>query len=68
MTVAPIASTNKGLSTEEPVGPANGLGHDCVVSSDNIQTIPATSLGRTVGFLYPEQEAALAESIRSAFE
>ena len=58
----------KGLSTEVPVGPANGLDHDCVVSCDNVQTIPATSLGQTVGFLHPGQEPALAEAIRSAFE
>lgn len=32
VTIAPISSTIKGLSSELPVGPANGLDRDCVVA------------------------------------
>jgi mRNA interferase MazF len=68
VTVAPITGTVRGLSTEVPVGPANGLENDSVVSCDNIVTIPVTALGRSLGFFFPSQEAALSEAIRAAFD
>lgn len=68
VTVAPITSTIRGLSTEVPVGPANGLEHDSVVSCDNIVTVPASVLGRQLGFLLTGQETALAQAIRAAFD
>ena len=67
VTVAPIASTVKGLSTEVVIGIANGLDHDCVVSCDNIMTIDKAALGRHVGSLFDHQEAALAQAIVNAF-
>jgi mRNA interferase MazF len=66
--VAPITTTVRGLSTEVQVGPANGLDHPCVVSCDNLVTVPATTLGRQLGFLLPAQEVALTAAIRAAFD
>ncbi len=68
VTVAPITTTARGLSTEVSVGRANGLDQDGVVSCDNILTVPASTLGRLIGCLLPNQESALAEAIRSAFD
>jgi hypothetical protein len=34
VTVAPITTTARGLSTEVPVGPPNGLDHSCVISCE----------------------------------
>lgn len=68
VTVAPITSTIRGLSTEVPVGESNGLDHACVVSCDNIVTVPASSLGRLIGYLLPRQEGELADAIRTAFD
>lgn len=68
VTVAPVTSTIRGLSTEVRLGAGNGLDHESVVSCDNIQTIPETSLGRCVGFLHEAQEPALAAAIASAFD
>ena len=68
VTVAPITTTVRGLSTELPVGPANGLEADCVVSCDNIVTIPANVLGRQIGVLLVSQEDALTEAIHAAFD
>jgi mRNA interferase MazF len=68
VTVAPITSTIRGLSTEVPVGPDNGLAQASVVSCDNIVTIPTAALRRQVGFLFPEQESALSLAIRAAFD
>ncbi|MGH2217811.1 type II toxin-antitoxin system PemK/MazF family toxin, partial [Enterococcus faecalis] len=68
MTVAPITSTVRGLSTEVPVGPANGLDHPSVVNLDNIVTVPTASLGRHIGYLLPGQETDLTEAIHAAFD
>jgi mRNA interferase MazF len=68
VTVAPITTTVRGLSTEVPVGPANGLDHACVVSCDNIVTVPKSALGPQVGYLLPAQESALTAAIHAAFD
>jgi mRNA interferase MazF len=60
--------TIRGLSTEVPVGPANGLDRDSVVSCDNIVTVPVSALGRQLGFLLTEQETVLTEAIQAAFD
>lgn len=68
VTVAPITSSIRGLSTEVPVGADNGLDHDCVVSCDNIVTVPKSTLGRHVGYLLAHQEDELAEAVQAAFD
>lgn len=68
VTVAPVTSTIKGLSSEVRVGPGNGLDHDCVVSLDNVLTVPVASLGRTVGYLNAIQEAQLARAVVLAYD
>lgn len=68
VTVAPITSTIKGLSSEIPVGPANGLDHASVIALDNVLTIPADLLGRTLGYLTHAQEALLARAIVVAYD
>jgi mRNA interferase MazF len=68
VTVAPITTTVRGLSTEVPVGPVNGLDRDSVVNCDNIVTVPVDALGRQLGFLLADQEPALSEAIRTAFD
>jgi mRNA interferase MazF len=68
VTVAPITTTVRGLSTEIPVGPANGLDQACVVSCDNIVTVLKSALGPQIGYLLPTQETALTEAIHAAFD
>jgi mRNA interferase MazF len=68
LTVAPITSTIRGLSTEVPVGPGNGLTQASVISCDNVVTIPKTSIGRQIGYLFDAQETALAAAIRAAYD
>jgi mRNA interferase MazF len=67
-TIAPITSTIRGLTSEVPVGPRNGLDHDCVVSCDNITTVRASAVGDTIGLLFDDQEPALALAIGDAFD
>ena len=68
VTVAPITSTVKELSSEVPVGRAIGLDHDGAVAIDNVVTIPAHLLGRTLGFFTPEQERELARAVVLAYD
>ena len=68
VTVAPITTTIKGLSSEVGVGPDNGLEVDCVISLDNVLTVPVRALGRTVGYLSPEQEGQLARAVVLAYD
>lgn len=68
VTVAPITTRARGLSTELVVGPANGLDADSVVSCDNIVTIPVAALGPLIGALLPGQEDALTTAIHAAFD
>jgi mRNA interferase MazF len=68
VTIAPITSTVKGLSSEVPLDIRNGLDHPCVASLDNIVTIPVAALGRTIGYLSMEQEVALARAMVLAFD
>ncbi len=68
VTIAPITTTIRGLSTEVPVGAANGLAAPSVVSCDNVTTIPTTALGEQVGVLLDRQEPLLTDAIRAAFD
>jgi mRNA interferase MazF len=68
VTVAPITTTVRGLSTEVPVGPANGLAGLSVVSCDHVTTIPTGSLGAQIGVLLDHQEQALSGAIEAAFD
>jgi mRNA interferase MazF len=68
VTVAPITTTIRGLSTEVRLDATNGLAGPSVVSCDNITTIPADALGEQVGMLLAHQEQALSEAIRAAFD
>ncbi len=68
ITVAPITSSVRGLSTEVPVGRPNGLDHECAVSCDNVVTIAAGQLGRQIGLLLPAQEPLLARALAAAFD
>ena len=67
VSVAPITTTAKGLSSEVPVGPANGLDQPSVISCDNIITIDKVALGRHIGHLFDRQERELTAAIVSAF-
>ncbi|WP_369407372.1 type II toxin-antitoxin system PemK/MazF family toxin [Janibacter limosus] len=68
VTIAPITTTVKGLSSEVRVGPVNGLDAECAVALDNVVTVPVELLGRTVGYLSNAQEAELARAVVMAYD
>jgi mRNA interferase MazF len=68
VTVVPITTAARGLSTEVALGEENGLASPCVASCDNVTTIPRAALGEQIGVLLRRQEPALGEAIRAAFD
>jgi mRNA interferase MazF len=68
VTVAPITTTVRGLSTEVAVDATNGLAGPSVVSCDNVTTIPKAAVGEQIGVLRDDQEQALSGAIRAAFD
>ena len=67
VSVAPITTTIRGLSSEVPVGPRNGLDHESVISCDNITTVRKDAVQDTIGLLFDDQEPELARAISDAF-
>lgn len=68
VTVAPITTTIRGLSTEVPLGTANGLEQRCVVACDHVTTVPVAALGEQIGRFLDEQETDLTAAIHAAFD
>ena len=68
VTVAPITTTIRGLSTEVMLGAANGLDERCVIACDHLTTIPVAALGDQIGRLLDDQETDLTTAIHSAFD
>lgn len=68
VTIAPITTRSRGLSTEVEVGAPNGLSGPSVVNCDNITTIPADALGDQIGVLLDHQEQTLTDAIAAAFD
>lgn len=44
VTVAPAARTVREIPTEVRLGPSDGMPRDCVLSLDNVKTVPKRSL------------------------
>jgi len=68
VTVAPIITTVRGLSTEVVLDAANGLEARCAVACDHITTIPVDALGKQIGQLLDHQEPILSAAVRAAFD
>src|SRR3954454_10823507 len=68
VTVAPITTTIRGLSTEVPLTVENGVAGPSGASCGNITTIPKRVLGPQIGILLDRQESVLGDAIRAAFD
>jgi mRNA interferase MazF len=66
--VAPVTSTVRGVSTEVPVGPADGVRVEAVANMDNTQLVARTRLLRRVGRATPETMADLCRSLAIAVD
>ena len=53
--VAQLTTTIRGLSSELRLGTDDGLKRDCVVSFDNLHTVPRSSFRRRIATLRPSR-------------
>jgi mRNA interferase MazF len=63
---APIYSRHDGLSTQVPVGIAEGLKHDSSIHYDELISLPKSMLTHYIGTLSPVKLAALNKALAIA--
>lgn len=69
VTCAPITRTVRGIRSEVPVGPDEGLPEPCVINCDNIVTVPVDALDRSpVGRLDEIKRSELDRALRYALD
>jgi mRNA interferase MazF len=69
ITCAPITRTVRGIRSEVEIGSGEGLPESCVISCDNVITIPVESFDPTpVGQLDEVKRAALDRALRYALD
>lgn len=66
--VAPVTSTVRGVSTEVPVGPADGIRVESVANLDNAQLLARTRLVRRVGQVTPDTMSRLCAALAIAVD
>ena len=64
--VAPVTRTIRGIPTEVPVGPEEGLPAEGVAALDNVITFPKALLVRRMGALPPERQSEPCDALRAA--
>jgi len=69
VTCAPITRTIRGIRSETEIGPDEGLPEPCVISCDNIITVPLAVLDdEPVGRLDETARARLGAALRYALD
>lgn len=69
VTVAPITRTVRGIRSEVPLGPRNGLPSACVANCDHVMTVPVDSLdNEPVGTLDLSERIALDLALRYSLD
>jgi mRNA interferase MazF len=66
LTVAPLTRTGRGIPTEVPLGPADGVRFECVASFDNIATVAAAHLTQRLGQIDPARWHEVCDATRIA--
>lgn len=69
VTCAPITRTIRGIRSEVPIGPDEGLPEPCVINCDNIVTVPVDAFDRSpVGQLDEIKRSELDRALRYALD
>ncbi len=66
--VAPVTSMVRNVSTEVPVGPADGIRVESVANLDNTQLLARTRLVRRVGQATPDTMSRLCDALAIAVD
>lgn len=64
--VAPCTRTVRGLLSELPLGLEDGMPQECVVTFDNLHTVPRANLRRRIAILSPRRLLDLCEVMNAA--
>lgn len=64
--VALVTRTIRGIDTEVELGPGDGLPAECVVSLDNLRTVPQALLTESITRLDPQRMNAICRALASA--
>jgi mRNA interferase MazF len=67
-TVAPITTTVRGIPSEVPLGPDDGLPEPCAVNLDHVQTVARGRLGALVTTLPAQRMAEVREALLFALD
>lgn len=65
LVVAPVTRTVRGIPTEVPLGPDEGLPVDCVASFDNLQTVLRSELSGRAGGLGPARRDEICQALEA---
>ena len=69
ITCAPITRTIRGIRSEVPIGTGEGLPERCVITCDNVLTVPAANFDSDpVGHLDLATRALLDQALRYALD
>ena len=66
VTIAPVTRTVRGLDSELPLGPGDGLREACVANCDNLETVSKRRLTKRLGSLDSHKLVALDDALRYA--
>jgi mRNA interferase MazF len=64
--VSPVTRTVRGIPTEVPLGPDEGLPSEGVAAMDNVLTFPRAMLVRRMGALAPVRRGEPCDALRAA--
>ena len=64
--VAPATRTVRGIPTEVPLGPADGMPADCALSFDNLTTVPIALLVERITTVPQPRRDELCRALRAA--
>ncbi|HEY7667424.1 MAG TPA: type II toxin-antitoxin system PemK/MazF family toxin [Actinomycetota bacterium] len=64
--VAPVTRTVRGIPTEVPLGPDDGLPTECVAAFDATTVFPRSMLARRMGALSPTRTPELCDALAAA--
>ena len=65
---APVYSNHDGLSTQVPIGIAEGLKHDSSIHCDELVSLPKSLLTAYIGALTPRLMGMLSQALRAALD
>jgi mRNA interferase MazF len=68
VTVAPVTSTIRDIPSEVLLTTADGMGRDCAVNLDHVQTVPKGNIGALITTLNREKLARVGEALSFALE